>query len=212
MAAKAKKIQPKKIKIEIRQKLVQNAMEIMSKGGPKTKPQLATCIAWKKKVPMKKVKGKVDELRQQWEREFKNCGIPTERHWTDEHEYKLQNLLNGDISKVKDTILYKQANARKCTFLDQQLQFVSSPERMDLLLSAYQSLSSDTWQEFKRKMELIDDGHCFESTCCNFDYDEEAEFVIYSSSDDSLTDFAPEAQPSDIRKKNTRGTFSCIIK
>ena len=90
---------------------------------------------WKMKIEKKAVTGKKKALEERWERTCKHMRVPVEKEWTEDHQSKLEKLQRGDISQVKDTVLFKRANARKCAFLDAQTKFASNSERLQLLLS-----------------------------------------------------------------------------
>lgn len=122
MKKKAEQIERKKDTINRRNAIVEDALSIFAKGGgPDKLPEYKTCIMWKMKIEK--------------ERRCKHMRVPVEKEWTEDRQFKLEKLQIGDISQVKDTVLFKRANARKCTFLDAQTKFVSDSERLQLLLS-----------------------------------------------------------------------------
>ena len=122
MKKKAEQIERKKDTINRRNAIVEDALSIFAKGGgPDKLPEYKTCIMWKMKIEK--------------ERRCKHMRVPVEKEWTEDRQFKLEKLQIGDISQVKDTVLFKRANARKCTFLDAQTKFASNSERLQLLLS-----------------------------------------------------------------------------
>ena len=135
MKKKVEQIERKKDTINRHNAIVENALSIIAKGGPDKLPEYKTCIMWKMKIEKKAVTGKKKALEERWERTCKHMRVPVEKEWTEDHQSKLEKLQIGDISQVKDTVLFKRANARKCTFLDAQTKFVSDSERLQLLLS-----------------------------------------------------------------------------
>jgi hypothetical protein len=193
MAKKVVQMIKKKKKILARTKVVSKALAIMEAGTPSKNEDLKFCIEWKNPGAKTKPKGNKESLLKQWEK-VKNKRTPAEKHWTAEHDRRLSLLQSGDVSNVKNTSIMKRADARKCTFLDEQIKLVSAPQREDLLLSCFTSLSPSLRQNFIDGITKINGGEAFEPTCFEYDSDEEYGFVFNNSSDGSHDSLSQEEE------------------
>ena len=173
----AKRLKKKKEKIQQRQKVVKEALEIMlrpndstKKKGPTTNVELKICIQWKKNLE-KAPKGKQSDLRIQWGKCKDNELTAEEATWTESNEQQLRAAESGEIPNFKHAKQFKIAYANKCIYVKNQATTLQKKSQMELLLSLYEDLPYDMKDRFKSKLNEIDLGIGIEYSCFSYDSD-----------------------------------------
>ena len=210
----AERLQKKKEGIINRRKNFESASEILTRPnstkqkGPLTNAELKICIQWKKEMD-KPPKGKQNELRKQWE-ECKDSQPPAEPTWTTKNERKLQLAQSGEIGNFKHSRQFKIAHVNKCIYLKSQIGLLQRNNKLQLLLSLYESLPMETKHEFAEQVKLVENGAKMAYSCFEYNSDDDDDESLASSSTNSSFDSFIEAQEID-KDPNTTETDSVDI-
>ena len=199
----AQRLKKKKEEIVKRRKIVDAATEITTRPnctkekGPLTNAELKVCIQWKTNVS-KPPRGKQNELKAQW-MECKNNELPIEPSWTSKNEKRLHLAESGEIPNFRRSRRFKVAHANKCTYIKGQSEVLQRKDRLELLLSLYESLpDTEMKEDFKDRLKNIDDGVRMNYTCFeyNSDNDESDNESADDESDDNDDDISLLASPA----------------